>query len=44
MCEEHESYHAGRPVVREQLSSSFVPNVVNTNVLLNNVVQHVKNH
>ena len=30
------SYHAGRPVVGEQSSSSFVPNVINTNVLLNN--------
>ena len=36
MCEEYESYHAGRPVVGEQSSSSFVPNVINTNVLLNN--------
>ena len=36
MCEEDESYHAGRPVVGEQSSSSFVPNVIKTNVLLNN--------
>ena len=36
MCEEYESYHAGRPVVGEQSSSSFVPNVINTNVPLNN--------
>ena len=35
-CEEYESYHAGRPVVGEQSSSSFVPNVINTNVPLNN--------
>ena len=32
MCEEYESYHAGRPVVGERSSSSFVPNVINTNV------------
>ena len=32
MCEEFESYHAGRPVVVEQSSSSCVPNVINTNV------------
>ena len=36
MCEEYESYHAGRPVVGEQSSSSFVPNVTNTNAPLNN--------
>ena len=37
MCEEYEPYHAGRPVVGEQQSSSsFVPNVINTNVPLNN--------
>ena len=36
MCEEYESYHAGRPVVGEQSSSSFVPNVINTNAPLNN--------
>ena len=36
MCEEYESYHAGTPVVGEQSSSSFVPSVINTNVLLNN--------
>ena len=36
MCEEYESYHTGRLVVGEQSSSSFVPNVINTNVLLNN--------
>ena len=36
MCEEYESYHSGRPVVGEQSSSSFVPNVINTNVLLSN--------
>ena len=35
MCEEYETYHAGRPVVGEQSSSSFVPNVINTNVPLN---------
>ena len=35
-CEEYESCHAGRPVVGEQSSSSFVPNVINTNVRLNN--------
>ena len=35
MFEEYESY-AGTPVVEEQSSSSFVPNVINTNVLLNN--------
>ena len=35
VCEEYESYHAGRPVVGEQSSSSFVPNVININVPLN---------
>ena len=35
ICEEYESYHAGRPAVGEQSSSSFVPNVINTNVPLN---------
>ena len=34
-CEEYESCHAGRPVVGEQSSSSFVPNVIKTNILLN---------
>ena len=34
--DEYESYHVGRPVVGDQSSSSFVPNVINTNVLLNN--------
>ena len=36
MCEEYESYHdrTGRPVVGGQSSSSFVPNVIKTNVLL----------
>ena len=34
ICEEYESYRAGRPV--EQSSSSVVPHVINTNVLLNN--------
>ena len=36
MCEEYESYRTGRPVVGERSSSSFVPNVISTNVLLNN--------
>ena len=36
MCEEYGSYHAGRPVVGERSSSSFVPNVINTNAPLNN--------
>ena len=36
MCKEYESYHAGRPVVGERSSSSFVPHVINTNVPLNN--------
>ena len=35
MCEEYESYHAVRPVVGEQSSSSFVPSVIKINVLLN---------
>ena len=35
MCEECDSCHDGRPVVGEQSSSSFVPNVINTNVPLN---------
>ena len=37
MCEEHESYHdgTGGPVVRGQSSSSFVPSVIKTNMLLN---------
>ena len=35
MCEEYESFHAGRPAEGEQSSSSFVPNVINTNVPLN---------
>ena len=36
VCEEYEAYHAGRPVVGEQSSSSFVLNMINTNVPLNN--------
>ena len=38
MCEECNTCHSrtGRPVVGEQSSSSFVPNVINTNVPLNN--------
>ena len=38
MCEEYESFHdrTGQPVVGEQSCSSFVPNVINTNVPLNN--------
>ena len=36
MCEDFESLHAGRPVVGERSSCSFVPNVINTNVPLNN--------
>ena len=38
MCEENESYpdRTGGPVVRGQSSSSFVPSVIKTNVLLNN--------
>ena len=37
MCEEYESYHdrTGGPVVRGQSSSSFVPSVIKTNMLLN---------
>ena len=37
MCEEYESCHdrTGRPVVRGQSSPSFVPSVINTNILLN---------
>ena len=37
MCEEYESYHdrSGQPVVARQSSSSFVPSVIKTNVLLN---------
>ena len=36
MCEKYESYHAGRPVVGGQSSSSFVPSVIKTNVPLHN--------
>ncbi len=36
LCEEFKSFHAGRPVVGERSSSSFVPNLINTNVPLNN--------
>ena len=36
VCEENEAYHAGRPVVGERSCSSFVPSVIDTNVLLNN--------
>ena len=37
MCEEYQSYHngTGGPVVGGQSSSSFVPSVIKTNVLLN---------
>ena len=37
MCEEYESFHdrTVRPVVGEQSSSSFVPSVIKTDVLLN---------
>ena len=37
MCEEYESYHdrTWGPVVRGQSSSSFVPSVIKTNMLLN---------
>ena len=37
MCEEYESYHdrTGGPVVGGQSSSSFVPSVIKTSVLLN---------
>ena len=44
MCEEYESYHAGRPVVGEQSSSSPVPNVINTNVLLNKMILHIEHN
>ena len=38
MCEEYESFHdrTGKPVVRGQSSSSFVPSVIKTDVLLDN--------
>ena len=38
MCEEYESFHdrTGKPIVGGQSSSSFVPSVIKTNVLLNN--------
>ena len=38
MCEEYESFHdrTVKPVVGGQSSSSFVPSVIKTNVLLNN--------
>ena len=38
MCEEYESFHerTWKPVVGGQSTSSFVPNVINTNVPLNN--------
>ena len=38
LCEEYESFHdrTGQPVVGGQSSSSFVPSVIKTNVLLNN--------
>ena len=38
MCEEYESFHdrTGKPVVGGQSSSSFVPSVIKTNVLLDN--------
>ena len=38
MCEEHETFHdrTGQPVVGGQSSSSFVPNVIKTNMPLNN--------
>ena len=38
MCEEYESFHdsTGTPVVGGQSSSSFVPSVIKTNVLLDN--------
>ena len=37
MCEEYETCHdrTGGPVVRGQSSSSFVPSVIKTNMLLN---------
>ena len=36
MCEEYEAFHerTGKPVVGGQSSSSFVPSVINTEVLL----------
>ena len=34
MCEDYESDHAGRTVVRGQSSPSFVPSVIKTNILL----------
>ena len=42
MCEEYESYHdrTARPVVRGQSSSSFVPSVIKTNMLLNDDLAH----
>ena len=42
MCEEYESYHdrTGGPVVRGQSSSSFVPSVIKTNMLLNHDPAH----
>ena len=38
LCEEYESFHdrTGKPVVGGQSSSSFVPSMIKTNVLLNN--------
>ena len=38
MCEEYESFHdrTGKSVVGELSSSSFVPSVIKTNVLLDN--------
>ena len=44
MCEEYESFHdrTGIPVVGGQSSSSFVPSVIKTNVLLNNDDQAYK--
>ena len=35
MCEDYDSYHAGRPVVGGQSSSSLVLSVIKTEVLLN---------
>ena len=40
MCEEYESYHAGRPGVGGQSSSSFVPSVIKTSVPLNDDPAH----
>ena len=42
MCEEYESCHdrTGGPVVRGQSSPSFVPNVIKTNILLNDDPAH----